>query len=184
MVWSPPPSLRRFGRPTSLSAARRSVSQLADAMASTLNDVVNKSSTAPIGAHSTKVVQSTQSLSSDPAVAITWASAVFDIDSLWAASPHPTRLTVVTKGIYQITAHVDWTTSGAGDATTALFVNGSQLANDGGRLAHISSGGQSQTETWFAALNATDYVEIFVTRPGGSATTIVASCVAELTGTN
>ncbi len=171
-------------RGTTEASKRRFGQRLRSDMDNIASDLVNVALTTPSGAHATKVVQSSQSLSSDPAVAITWASSVFDVDSLWASSPHPTRLTAVTKGIYQITAHVDWTISGAGDVTTAMFVNGSQLANDGARLAHISSGGQTQTEVWYASLSANDYVEIFVTRPGGAATTIVASCVADLRGTN
>lgn len=146
------------------------------------NDVTNAAATAPIGAHATKVIVGATSISTDAVTPLAWASTVFDSDALWSAGS-PTRLTAVTKSIYQVTAHVDWSIAGSGGVTIGLYVNGSLLANDGAVISPVSVTGQAQFGAWFVSLNAGDYVEIMVTRSPGAPTSVVASCVADLRGT-
>lgn len=179
-----PPIKMHITRGTTEASKRRHTSRLRADIDNRLGDLVNLAVSQPLGAHATKVVATSANINVDPPVALTWQSAIFDIDSMWAASPNPTRLTAVTKGIYQVTAHGDWTVSGGGTVVLALYVNGVQLSNDGSRRASVSIPAQGQTETWSAALNATDYVELFVQRQAGATTSITASFVAELLGTN
>lgn len=159
------------------------MTQLADEMASTLNDVINRPSTTPVAAHATKVIGA-GTLSTDAATVVSWSSAVFDIDGWWAAGS-PTRITVAKTGVYRIGAHVDWTPAGApGVVTTALYVNGSQLANDGAAAFPFASLPVAQIVSWLVLLSSSDYLEIFATRPAGVSSTLVASCDVFLVGTN
>lgn len=168
-------------RGTTPASERRAGSRMRTAVDNIANDIVNAASNTPIGAHATKVIVGSTSITTDAVTALSWASAIFDGDALWSAGS-PTRLTIVTQGIYQITAHVDWTTAGAG-MTTGLYVNGSLLANDGARTVSLTGTSQGQTEVWYASFIVGDYVEIKVTRPATSPTTVVASGVADLRGT-
>ena len=48
-----------------------------------------------------------QSLATSTRTVLTWDTEVFDSDGMWS-SGNNSRLTVVTAGIYEITAHIEW----------------------------------------------------------------------------
>lgn len=51
---------------------------------------------------------SSQSLATGAQAVLTWDSEVFDSDGMHDPSSNPTRLTVRTAGIYEITVHIEW----------------------------------------------------------------------------
>lgn len=114
-----------------------------------------------------RVYKSTsQSLADDTATVLTWDSEVFDSDGMHEPTTHPTRLTVVTAGIYEITVHIEWQIVSDGtDVNTDHRYAGIFKNNNGGTTwvssACVGYDHQLQTNNDASGAPQTNHFSIF-----------------------
>lgn len=175
-----PPIQFHLPRGSTPASKRRQGSRLRSDIDNSLGKLVNAATSTPLGAHVTKLSFGASSITTDAATLILFASALIDTDTWWASGA-PSRITVGTKGVYQITISVDWTTTGAVEAD--LYLNGSLFGIDGSAKFNVTTQ-ERQVLVVPAALSVGDYVEVKVIRPAGVAATVAAWFTAALLGTN
>ena len=98
---------------------------------------------------------------------VAWDSQHFtQTDSgMWAASPNPTRITLVTAGAYQVTATATPGASATGLRIAAIYKNGAAAA-----YGDTTPGNATVSYTNVSALiesDGDDYVELFVFQSSG-----------------
>ena len=169
--------LTRDNTPTS---NRRHMSRMADDVDNAFSDLVNQLLSTPLMAHITGVSTGTVSIPTDSATVVSWQAASNDTDGMWALTPNPTRLTARIKAFYLIRTNLDVSVAGSGTFVVSLYANG-VFAERENHFIQIAA--QSVQNEWFVALNVNDYLELYVTRPAGAATSITGTFSAALLGT-
>ena len=101
--------------------------------------------------------------------AISFSAERYDTDGMWTALPNPTRLTVATPGIYEISGNLRFASDGAGTGirSVRIYLNGTtSIAN---AKQHTPSA--SQTDFFNLStqyeLAANDYLELQVYQTSG-----------------
>ncbi len=107
--------------------------------------------------------------------AIAWTSALSDTTSMWASSPHPSRLTVATAGVYFINSNLCFVTVGTGVFMIAIALNGVQTAIAFPLNAPSSTAYQCLTLSGFLSLSTSDYIEVIGQTVSGTAGNAYAS---------
>jgi len=121
---------------------------------------------------------SAQTIPNAAATAVTFDTNVYDVGPIHSTSVNNTRFTAPVAGLYLITAAICFS-AGTGYRELTLSKNGTGFST--GIFGVASSGVDSSAAlAAMIQLNATDYVEAYVTHNNGSSLTLVAS--ASLTG--
>lgn len=115
-------------------------------------------------ASATEVYRSTaQTLTHATDVAITFDTVTFDIDSMWASTPNPTRLTAQQTGKFYVTGRVTLPSGFAGTIHTRIYKTGSLYAEVTSPGLNLSSGNETHEVSALMALTSgSDYVELHV----------------------
>ena len=111
---------------------------------------------------------------------VTFVTERFDTDALHDNSVNPSRFTITTPGIYQISAYVTWSGSvGGNQRDLALRVNGSTYAAfSRGPITAGSGGLTNLSVAW--DLDAGDYFEIAANQDSGITMTVSADRMASV----
>lgn len=113
---------------------------------------------------------STQTIANNTPIKLTFASKIFDTDSIFDASTDNTKLICKTAGIYIITAYIYWgTESNVGYRDTQIFVNSTSIADN---LITPTGYWAAFTMTSIYKLNVGDYVQVQVGQNSGIDMTI------------
>ena len=111
---------------------------------------------------------------------VTFVTERFDTDALHDNSVNPSRFTITTPGIYQISAYVTWSGSVGGNVRDlALRVNGSTYAAySRGPITAGSGGLTNLSVAW--DLDEGDYFEIAANQDSGITMTVSADRMASV----
>jgi len=124
----------------------------------------------------------TQTINSGAATVVALNSELFDTDSYHDNTTNNSRLVAPATGVYQVSYNVVWAGGGANDRIAFLRLNAAGGGTDAANVlgaTNVAPGGSgynpTNSLTTLIALNAGDYVELFVYQSSGGTKDIGAA---------